>query len=463
MRSSAGAGQAAFNGEREVNASDVAVPSGYRVEVVATGLTFPTGIAFGEDRSVVVTESGYSYGEVFTEPRLLRITEGGDVQVMARGSGGPWTGVTYHDGNYYVASGDVRADGKILRIQPDGATDVVVDGLPSRGDHHTNGPVVGPDGWLYFAQGTATNSGVVGKDNAAFGWLERYPEFHDVPGADIVLAGLNYESSDALASGSSARLTTGAYLPFGTPSTPGQTIQGRVKCTGSVLRVRPEGGEPELVAWGLRNPFGLAFDSDGQLFVTENGADNRGSRPLWGAPDVLWAIEPGTWYGWPDFVAGEPVTEERYSPLGSEPTKFLLAEHPQQPPEPKARFPVHSSADGFDFSRSTAFGHVGQAFVALFGDEAPTTGKVLSSVGCKVVRVDVETGVIEDFAVNRGPVSGPASKIGGGGLERPVAARFSPDGQALYLVDFGVMMQDREGAKPARGTGTIWRIVRTEE
>jgi hypothetical protein len=103
---------------------------------------------------------------------------------------------------------------------------------------------------------------------------------------------------------------------------------------------------------------------------------------------------------------------------------------------------------------------VGHAFVALFGDESPATGKVLASVGCRVVRVNPEDGTIEDFAVNRGPVAGPASKIGGGGLERPVAARFSPDGTALYLVDFGVMLHDAQGAKPQRGTGVIWRITR---
>lgn len=89
-------------------------------------------------------------------------------------------------------------------------------------------------------------------------------------------------------------------------------------------------------------------------------------------------------------------------------------------------------------------------------------GKVLAAVGCRVVRVNVATGAIEDFAVNRGQVAGPASRIGGGGLERPVAARFSPDGTALYIVDFGVMLHDKKGAKPQAGTGAIWRVMRKE-
>ena len=35
-------------------------------------------------------------------------------------------------------------------------------------------------------------------------------------------------------------------------------------------------------------------------------------------------------------------------------------------------------------------------------------------LGFKVVRVDVATGVIEDFMTNRGPVNGPATRVGGG-------------------------------------------------
>lgn len=274
-----------------------------------SGLTFPTGITFDGEGAPVVVESGYSYGEVFTEPRLVRIEPDGTTRVLARGDrDGPWTGVTFHGGDFYVAAGDVRGTGKILRINAAGERSTVIDGLPSRGDHHTNGPVMGPDGWLYFGQGVATNSGVVGVDNAQFGWLSRYPEFHDIPGRDITLAGINFKSVNPFATGGN-EVVTGAYLPFGTPSQPGQVIKGRVKCGGSVLRVRPEGGEPELVAWGFRNPFGLAFSAGGKLFVTENGFDDRGSRPVWGTPDFLWEIEPGAWYGWPDFVGGEPITE----------------------------------------------------------------------------------------------------------------------------------------------------------
>ena len=175
---------------------------------------------------------------------------------------------------------------------------------------------------------------------------------------------------------------------------------------------------------------------------------------------MLWRVEQGKWYGWPDYSAGEPVTLKKFKPPGKPQAKFVLAKHPSRPPAPVVRFGVHSSADGLDFSRSENFGYVGQAFVALFGDQAPAVGKTLHPVGFKVVRVDVERGTIADFAVNEGKKNGPASKIGSGGLERPVSVEFSPEGDALYVVDFGVMMQDKDGSKPQQGTGVIWRITK---
>lgn len=48
----------------------------------------------------------------------------------------------------------------------------------------------------------------------------------------------------------------------------------------------------------------------------ETGYDDRGTRPVWGASDVLWRIISGTWYGWPDYVAGEPITMSKFRSPG---------------------------------------------------------------------------------------------------------------------------------------------------
>lgn len=460
LRGSSGGGETTFEPPRRIDAADIVLPEGYRIEAVTSGLTFPTGVAFDDDGGVYVVEAGYSYGEDFTTARLLRIVpDGRQEEVASGGDNGPWTGVTFHDGGFFVAQGSQLEGGSVLRIERDGEIRQLVSGLPSLGDHHTNAPLVGPDGWLYFTQGVATNSGVVGTDSAKFGWLKRFPDFHDVACADITLTGENYETPNPLAPGDQ-KVRTGAFVPFGTPTESGQVVQGRIPCSGALLRIRPEGGEMELVAWGFRNPFGLAFAPDGTLYVTDNSYDVRGSRPVFGAGDLLWRVENGAWYGWPDFQGGHPLYEgDRFRAPGEQAPRRLLAQHPGQPPEPAAYFAVHSSSNGFDFSRNAAFGYPGEAFVAQFGDEAPTTGKTLAPAGFSVVRVNVESGVIRPFAVNR-QGSGPASLLKTGGLERPVAARFDPTGEVLYVVDFGVMLHHGEGAIPQRETGVLWRITR---
>src|SRR5688572_24243399 len=258
MRRSSGGGQTKFSGSRHVDAADVALPKGYRIEAFAQNLTFPTGATFDQEGRLYVVESGYCYGEVWTTPRLLRIEANGTTtQIAAGGTNGPWTGVVWHDGAFYVAEGGVLEGGKILRIAPEGTIRAIVEGLPSFGDHHTDGPAVSPDGWIYFGQGTASNSGVIGEDNAKFGWLKRQPQFHDIPGQDITLTGQNFETKNVLTEAKSGKVRTGGFVPFATATQPHQVIRGQIKCSGGILRVRPGGSDLQLVAWGFRNPFGL--------------------------------------------------------------------------------------------------------------------------------------------------------------------------------------------------------------
>ena len=77
------------------------------------------------------------------------------------------------------------------------------------------------------------------------------------------------------------------------------------------------------------------------------------------------------------------------------------------------------------------------------------------------MRVNTTNGVTEIFAINKKD-HGPASKIKANGLERPVSVKFNPAGDALYIVDFGVLIESG-GAKPETGTGVIWKITRTNQ
>lgn len=480
---------------RAYSPEDIALPAGYRIEAVATGLTYPTAIVFDDTGALYVVESGYAYGEAYLASRLLKVLGPNLIASVATSpdSNGPWTGAVYvpgesgkGQGSFYLAEGGHKKGGRILRVGADGSIQPLVENLPSFGDHHTNGPVLGPDGMIYFSQGTATNSGVVGEDNAEFGWLKDHPEFHDTPCQDLALSGVNYRSKDAR--GGQGEAETGAFSAYGTKTSEGQIIAGEIPCNGAIMRIPKTGsrahpgpndaalGKLELVAWGFRNPFALAFAPDGRLFAIDNGYDERGSRPIWGAGELVWEVRQGRWYGWPDYSGDKSVDHSEFTPPhGERPLRLLkkppgpwLATQaavgktvpeaiPESPPVPAAILPVHASADGMDFSTSEGFGYKGQAFVAEFGDMAPEAGKVLEPVGFKIARVDLSRGVAEDFAVNR-KGAGPASRLGARGLERPVSVRFSPDGNSLYVADFGQLTVDAKGSHARERTGAIWRI-----
>jgi len=127
------------------------------------------------------------------------VERNGALTEVARGeNNGPWTGIAFANGSFYVAEGGQMKGGRILRITPDGRLSALIENLPSFGDHHTNGPAIGRDGQIYFTVGVATNAGVVGEDNFKFGWLKRFPQFHDVPCRDIELSGQNFESPNVL-------------------------------------------------------------------------------------------------------------------------------------------------------------------------------------------------------------------------------------------------------------------------
>lgn len=461
IKRSKGGGQLGRHITRAPQATDILIAPGYKMALVTQNLTYPTACTFDDKVELYVIEGGYSYGEAWARPSLIRIDESGGHKVIASGAdNGPWTGVDFYEGYFYVAEGGSKEGGRILKIAPSGQIDTLISELPGGGDHHTNGPVV-RNGYVYFGQGSATNSGVVGPDNAHFGWLKRKPDFHDIPCQDVVLTGLNFQSNHVLDK-SGSTVSTGAFSPYGTATQPGQRISGHVPCTGAIMRIPIKGGKPEVMAWGLRNPFGLRFSPEGNLYVTDNAYDERGSRPVWGTGDLLWQIKSGAWYGFPDFSGDMLLAGDvEFKAPGSPKVQSLLKERPGTPPRPAAILEVHSSSSGFDFA-GPSFGFEGQAFIAQFGDMAPDAGKTLAPVGFKVVRVDPSSGVIRDFAVNAGKRNGPASALGSGGLERPVSVKFNKAGDQLYVVDFGIVQMSKKGAHPHAKTGVIWKITKTK-
>jgi glucose/arabinose dehydrogenase len=443
---------------REYNPDDILLPEGYRAELVTGGLNAPVHCSFGPDGACYVTEAGH---KIDAAPRVLRIdvTTGEMESYLAIPEdnwlkSGAFTGTCWVGETMLLTGSD-----RIWAVGRDRVMKELVSGLPGLGDHQTNYPVVGTDGRVYWGQGSATNAGIVGPDNFAYEWLGRFPEVCDVPGADVTVSGRNFEARDVVRK-TYETVETGVYSPFGTPTAHGQLIKGSTRCTGAVLSCKPDGRDLRVEAWGLRNPYGIAVHPDGRIFVTEHGIDERGARWIVGDFDDLYEIQRGGWYGWPDFASGIRLDSEAWGTRGEGRQPVLEDPPDPNPPQPVAKLQPHCGANGLDFCRDATFGFEGQAFVALFGDLFPVTTSRVRPAGFKVVRVDVETGEVFDFAVNR--IAGPESKLPHRGMERPSHCQFGPDG-ALYIVDWGEIeiAPEKGGVRMAVGGGALWRISRT--
>jgi hypothetical protein len=177
------------------DANAAQVPAGYRVEVVMADLVYPTSVEFDDADNMYVAEGGFVYGDDVAQARVLRLPAGGSARPVAvvENLNGPVTDLLWHDKRLYISH-----RGKISVLE-NGAVRDLVTGLPSLGDHHNNQLTVGPDGKIYFGQGTATNSGVVGLDNFKMGWLAKYPDVCDVPVKDIRLHPQPFETPGVLA------------------------------------------------------------------------------------------------------------------------------------------------------------------------------------------------------------------------------------------------------------------------
>jgi glucose/arabinose dehydrogenase len=469
----------------------ILIPEGYQVEKVVDGLTYPTALTFDDQGRMYVAEAGGAFLDLPPPGRILRIEGGSATEVVnldTKGVQASVVGLTWHDGAFFISHRDpADRSGAVSRVTPGGEVTRVLTGiLDAQAEHQVNDLKVGPDGRMYLGTGPATNAGVVGLDLVPF--IMQSPGVRPHPCQEIVLTGINYRTPDFRTPDPSDTVETGAYSPFGTPSTPGQRVPGSKKCGGSVLVFDPTNAEATVqpFASGLRNVVGLAFNSSGELFAAVNGYDIRGSRSVNDEWDATYRIRQGAWYGWPDFSAAfEPVTDPKFDvPDAQQPAKLLNG---QPLPMDQIHFvvdhaasgltapdasliaglhPVNSSPSGLDVAPAS----FGSAFadkllIAEWGDLAPPTNPLRNDpVGSRIVMVDPATRRVVEFARNAKPGPASAQMAAGMGLERPYYVKFGPDG-ALYVVDYGVArINPASMGTPyefPEKTGAIWKISRT--
>jgi glucose/arabinose dehydrogenase len=534
------------------NGEDIVVPDGYKVEVFAKNLNFPTDIAFANGKAYIL-ESGtglpgacnnralpafggaFSATNPFTPDILVFDMSGNRIggpigKPTGPGDGfqadGPAIGLAFRnasgrtlfasDSNQGVrgAPGQGNNTSRIVTIDiRSGHVKPFITGLPT-GDHPTEQVLV-KDDWLYWSQGSATNSGVTGHDNGAGG------NQHDIACQDITLSNNTFDSGDGH--------HTSGYSNHGVarPGARVRAFEDATKpgmCTGAILRTRlggdghdddgaPNGIEP--FSWGYRNPYGIRFAPDdhplrGNLFVTENGEDERGARPTNGSPDRLHlAVQnaDGTpdYHGWPDRFGFLDSTQSVFTPVGGpaddcapcavgKPVPHVLAFPPQAPKAPLALEPADVAAVGVDFApHSFVHGVVrrGAALVAREGDFGFSAANGTPEEGHDIQLVNFNSPLsleVSKFAFNcpaadhtLTPTGGAACKSAGGeqafaaslrGINRPTTAIFGPDG-SLYLVDYGAvrdfgrsdpdsMFKNAAHAPLVQipGTGVVWKISR---
>lgn len=455
-----------------VNPDDVVVPEGYQIEPLLIGLSFPCGMGFADDGTLFLLEGGSTWPtRPYMPARILRFhpDEGRLEKVAVEVLGGP-RGVAYRDGAIYVSvKGGYHAHVDRYDLKT-GKLTVVVDGLPSGGWHEPGGPVFGPDGLMYFANGSVSQNGVCLPQGFTVD-LAKHPEAHDVPGQDVILTGNNVWSRNPLTP--FPFLTeTGPFKPFGTAAKKGEVIKGQLKCSSGLWRSHPDGSGLELLAWGIRNPYGMAFNEDGELYVSDNGLEEKGERSVRDDDDRIWhiknarqshgSIRAPDWYGFPDLCGdGSSAWDEKHAPRKGKAAEPLLENPPPWAGPPVFHERPHSCACKMDFCRSDAFGHRGELFFSEFGTYAPlnTPDPTALNNGFRVVRIDVRNGTAELFVRNRHP--GPASAHpGSGGIERPLDCKFHPDGQSLYVLDFGVTHVAPTHVVAYARTGMLWRVTR---
>jgi glucose/arabinose dehydrogenase len=487
--------------QRRVDPADIEVPAGYRVEALATGLAYPSDITFGDDGTIYLSETGaHTYGE---EPekappaRILRLMADGSTEVvyddnvpfdairkastsseMPEGLIGPIEGITWHDGKLYVAHRT-----RYSTLDPrTGEFTTIINDLPAWGIFHNTKAIFDADGKMVFGVSSQGNAGIV--DAAMMKVLVPYnkPDKHEIPGEDVELTGQNFltpipppvqDNQDPFGEEdlSKEERKTGAFVPLGTETKPGQVVKGQLICNSGFFRANPDGTNIERIAWGVRNAFEHAFAPDGRLIATNNSGNAIAPREIFNDWETIYEITEGEWYGWPDYYSGVPVTDPRFAStddkdyqkdpqkhefLLTEATRKRLLKGRDEPIQPLVRFKPHVASQGFTFGNETFGIPAGELLVAEYGtvqkflaDEAP---------GHRVSRVNLDTGEATDFLVNKSRQ--PASVTGGGGLERPLRVRFGPDG-ALYVVDWGVFhLVPQKKAFP--NTGVVWKVTRTD-
>lgn len=470
----------------------IQLPSDFSIIKVADMLNRPTSVTWDDEGTMYIMTAGNDFlPERDTEMSIMELKADGAVVEIANlskvGIQAALVSMIWHKGWFYFTHRAEDLTGAVSRVNKEGLIELLFSGIiDSQAEHQINDIKVGPDGMMYVSVGMAGNAAVMGMDVGPF--MMRSPEVMARPCQDIVLVGRNFLSPDFRTEDIEDMVLTGAYVPFGVKTTPGQIIQGVKLCGGSILKFDPDNSISTITtyAWGFRNLIGLTWDSKGNMYAAENGYDIRGLRPVKDDMDASLRIHEGKWYGIPDFSTNrEPLTDPKFEAPDSLQVAIFIGDNAMgkdlgfvidhqasglTPPDPSVVLGKHefnASPAMLDVAPSSWANWADHVFIAEWGDLAPPTNPLRGkdpAKGYRIVRVDPSSGEVISFAENLG--GGPASKLGktGEGIDRPFDVKFGPDG-AMYVVDYGEVQIDLSKAPPyayQRNTGVVWKITKND-
>jgi glucose/arabinose dehydrogenase len=246
------------------------------------------------------------------------------------------------------------------------------------------------------------------------------------PGATIITAqprlvtmlpsGRNHHWTKSLVASPDGRWL---FVGVGSNSNVGENGMAIEKDRAAVWQIDPRTGSARVLAGGLRNPVGLAFNPwSGGLWAAVNERDELGSDLV---PDYITSVREGGFYGWPYSYYGQHV-DDRMKPQRPDLVARAIV--------PDFALGPHVAALGLTFSTGQRLGP-GFARGAFVGEHGSWNRKPAS--GYKVIFVPF--GGAQPSGMPVDVLSGFVS--GGKAFGRPVGVEIARDGSLLVADDVG--------------------------
>ncbi|HEX3883428.1 MAG TPA: hypothetical protein VHW66_12275 [Stellaceae bacterium] len=138
---------------KDIPVQNFKLPTGFKIELYAGDMQEARSMTLGAKGTVFVGERTHDAAFAITEKGGNR-----EVKKILTGLNSP-NGVAFSNGTLYVAEREriLAYDGIEDHLDSPPQTKVVIEGLPHQDGHFWKFMVMGPDGWLYFNQGSPTS------------------------------------------------------------------------------------------------------------------------------------------------------------------------------------------------------------------------------------------------------------------------------------------------------------------